>query len=153
MDIKPPCIPFIEEASPFSNSISDSQDQFHSPNQTTKTVSPTFQPLNMKRKSPYTLTSRHTQLTLPVVYSLITLLTAASAFAAPSLNNDQPGIVKRSDHERAMDLFSRSLAEPELLKRQSAACWICLASCGFGGATADCGCCAKGRGCDDDCPE
>lgn len=87
--------------------------------------------------------------TVATIFAVAGLL--GSAIATPSSNAE-----KRSVEERSMDLFKRTMDEHnaggDILKRQSAACWICLASCGFGGVTADCGCCAVGRACHDDCP-
>ncbi|CAK1363757.1 uncharacterized protein RHO25_006082 [Cercospora beticola] len=88
---------------------------------------------------------------LTTIFALVATL--GSVMAAPSPDAAVDVITKR-DADRTMELFRRTMADTsgEILKRQSAACWICLASCGFGGGW-NCGCCSDGRACASDCPE
>ncbi|KAF2162077.1 hypothetical protein M409DRAFT_27455 [Zasmidium cellare ATCC 36951] len=93
---------------------------------------------------------------LPFTMQFATIFAIAgllgSAVAAVPAGNVQ----KRSVEERSMDLFKSTIDDHmsggEILKRQSAACWLCLASCGFGDGL-NCGCCSPGRACESDCPE
>ncbi|KAF7191097.1 hypothetical protein HII31_07612 [Pseudocercospora fuligena] len=86
------------------------------------------------------------------VFALATAITGALAMPSAEAQTAANEIAKR-DNDRTMELFRRTVSDEsgELLKRQSAACWICLASCGFGEGW-NCGCCAEGRACAKDCP-